>query len=483
MAKDYKIQPHNLEAEQAVLGCILIDNQAQIDVLALMHESDFYSEAHSQIFKAMNKVYQKSIPVDFVTLTDQLEKDGILEKVGGIDYIMALTNTVPSAANFKHYCDIVKSDSIRRKLIRSGQEIIEDAFENEDKDKSLQFAEQVIFDIAEKEGRSSLEHVGRGDGAVKKVIDKFGEIAKDPTVLKGIPTGFTDFDKITNGLQNSDLILLAARPGIGKTSFAMNIVTNAAVKHGKKCAVFSLEMPREQLMQRAICSMARVSMSKALNGTMGPDEWNRIWTATKQLEQSPIYIDDSSMTTPASLISKCRQLKAKEGLDLIVVDYIQLMSSGKDRVESRQNEVADISRNLKIAAKELNVPLIALSQLSRSVEARAGDHRPIPSDLRDSGAIEQDADIILFLYNPEKYNDVPQEDEPGTIELIVAKHRNGRTGTVKLRWIGEFVTFLNLGEKLNVQSNERVRVEDISETPVDAKDVDVFGDELITILV
>ena len=282
---------------------------------------------------------------------------------------------------------------------------------------------------------------------------------------------------MTNGLQNSDLILLAARPGIGKTSFAMNIVTNAAVKHGKKCAVFSLEMPREQLMQRAICSMARVSMSKALNGTMGPDEWNRIWTATKQLEQSPIYIDDSSMTTPASLISKCRQLKAKEGLDLIVVDYIQLMSSGKDRVESRQNEVADISRNLKIAAKELNVPLIALSQLSRSVEARAGDHRPIPSDLRDSGAIEQDADIILFLYNPEKYNDVPQEDEPGTIELIVAKHRNGRTGTVKLRWIGEFVTFLNLGEKLNVQSNERVRVEDISETPVDAKDVDVFGDD------
>ena len=473
----FKIMPHNLEAEQAILGCILIDVQLQAEIMSTLEEVDFYSDAHQNIFKSMLSVYQKNVPVDFVTLTNELEKKGALEKVGGIEYITFLTNAVPSAANYKFYSDIVKSDSIKRKLIQSGQEIIEKAYTDEDKQNVLAFAEKSIFDIADKQGSSALEHVGKPGGAIKKVIDKFDKIANDPTSLRGIPTGIKEYDAMTNGLQNSDLILLAARPGVGKTSFAMNIVTNAAVKHGKKCAVFSLEMPREQLMQRAICSMARVSMSKALNGTMGPDEWNRIWTATKQLEQSPIYIDDSSMTTPASLISKCRQLKAKEGLDLIVVDYIQLMSSGKDRVESRQNEVADISRNLKIAAKELNVPLIALSQLSRSVEARAGDHRPIPSDLRDSGAIEQDADIILFLYNPEKYNDVPQEDEPGTIELIVAKHRNGRTGTVKLRWIGEFVTFLYLGEKLNVQSNERVRVEDISETPVDAKDVDVFGDD------
>ena len=378
MAKDYKIQPHNLEAEQAVLGCILIDNQAQIDVLALMHESDFYSEAHSQIFKAMNKVYQKSIPVDFVTLTDQLEKDGILEKVGGIDYIMALTNTVPSAANFKHYCDIVKSDSIRRKLIRSGQEIIEDAFENEDKDKSLQFAEQVIFDIAEKEGHSSLEHVGRGDGAVKKVIDKFGEIAKDPTVLKGIPTGFTDFDKITNGLQNSDLILLAARPGVGKTSFSMNILVHAATELNKKCAIFSLEMSKEQLMQRAVCSLAKVDMGKALKGEMDAEEWKRIWAASKKLEQSGLYVDDSSMTTPADLLSKCRRLKMQEGLDLVMVDYIQLMTSAR-KADNRQLEISDISRTLKIAAKELNVPIIVLSQLSRAVESRQ-DHRPLLSD-------------------------------------------------------------------------------------------------------
>ena len=474
MAKDYKIQPHNLEAEQAVLGCILIDNQSQIDILAQMKDSDFYSEAHSEIYKAMSKVYAKSIPVDFVTLTDELEKEGKLEKVGGIDYIMALTNTVPSAANFKHYCDIVKSDSIRRKLIRSGQEIIEDAFDNQDKDKSLQFAEQVKFEIAEKEGRSSLEHVGRGDGAVKKVIDKFSEIAKDPTILKGIPTGFIDFDKITNGLQNSDLILLAARPGVGKTSFAMNIITQAATEQNKKCAVFSLEMSKEQLMQRAICSLAKVNMEKALKGEMDAEEWKRIWTASKKLEQSGLYIDDSSMTTPADLLSKCRRLKMQDGLDLIMVDYIQLMTSAR-KADNRQLEISDISRTLKIAAKELNVPIIVLSQLSRGVESRQ-DHRPLLSDLRDSGAIEQDADIVLFIYNPEKYNDVPQEDEPGTVELIIAKHRNGGTGTVKLRWIGQYTTFVNLKDKVLVAKTNKVEPSEISQTPVENIDLDVFDD-------
>lgn len=474
MAKDYKIQPHNLEAEQAVLGCILIDNQAQIDILAIMNEKDFYSEAHSQIYKSMSKIYAKSIPVDFVTLTDQLEKEGLLEKVGGIDYIMTLTNTVPSAANFKHYCDIVKADSIRRKLIHSGQEIIEDAFDNQDKDKSLQFAEQVIFEIAEKEGRSSLEHVGRNDGAVKKVVDKFSEIAKDPTILKGISTGFDEFDKITNGLQNSDLILLAARPGVGKTSFAMNIVVRAATELNKKCAVFSLEMSKEQLMQRAICSLAKVSMEKALKGEMDAEEWKRIWAASKKLEQSGLFVDDSSMTTPADLLSKCRRLKMQEGLDLIMVDYIQLMTSAR-KADNRQLEISDISRTLKIAAKELNVPIIVLSQLSRGVESRQ-DHRPLLSDLRDSGAIEQDADIVLFIYNPEKYNDVPQEDEPGTVELIIAKHRNGGTGTIKLRWIGQYTTFVNLKDKVFVPKSNKVDVADISETPVDNVDIDVFDE-------
>ena len=476
---DYKIMPHNIEAEQAVLGCILIDVQAQADILGIMKEEDFYTQAHRDIYLSMLKIYQKSIPVDFVTILDQLDKDKILDKVGGIDYITTLTNVVPSAVNFKYYCDIVKADSTRRKLIESGQKIIQDAYENEDKDKSLQFAEKEIFDIAEKQERSALEHVGVPNGAIKHVIDKFDAIAKDPTSLKGIPTGFKEFDRVTNGLQNSDLILLAARPGVGKTSFAMNIIVHAATTLGKKCAVFSLEMSKEQLIQRAICSLAKVSMAKALNGSMDAEEWKRIWSATKRLEQSGLYVDDSSLTTPADILTKCRRLKAKENIDLIMIDYIQLMSSGSNKKDmNRQNEVSDISRNLKITAKELNVPIIVLSQLSRSVEARSENgHRPMLSDLRDSGAIEQDADIVLFLYNPEKYNDVAQEDEPGTVELIIAKHRNGSTGKVKLRWIGEYTTFVNPDERVAVQKMEHINYNDIEEMPLENADIDVFSDE------
>lgn len=477
---DYKIMPHNIEAEQAVLGCILIDVQAQADILGIMKEEDFYSQAHRDIFSSMIKIYQKSIPVDFVTVLDQLEKDKILDKVGGIEYITTLTNIVPSAVNFKYYCDIVKSDSTRRKLIESGQKIIQDAYENEDKDKSLQFAEKEIFDIAEKQERSALEHVGKPNGAIKHVIDKFDAIAKDPTSLKGISTGFKEFDRVTNGLQNSDLILLAARPGVGKTSFAMNVIVHAATTLNKKCAVFSLEMSKEQLIQRAICSLAKVSMAKALNGSMDGEEWKRIWVATKKLEQSGLYVDDSSLTTPADILTKCRRLKAKEDVDLIMIDYIQLMSSGNNKRDmNRQNEVSEISRNLKITAKELNVPIIVLSQLSRSVESRSENgHRPMLSDLRDSGAIEQDADIVLFLYNPEKYNDVAQDDEPGTVELIIAKHRNGSTGKVKLRWIGEYTTFVNLDEKFIVKNTAKVDYKSIEETPLEnSETLDVFSDD------
>ena len=477
MAKDYKIMPHNIEAEQAVLGCILIDQQSQADILGEMRVEDFYSQAHRSIFEIMNKIYQNSTPVDFITLADKLDKEKILDKVGGLEYITTLQNVVPSAANFNYYCDIVKADSVKRKLISAGQKIIEDAFESQDKEKSMQFAEKEIFDIAERQGRAALEHVGIQQGAIKRVIDKFNAIAKDPTSIHGIPTGYHDFDKITNGLQNSDLILLAARPGVGKTSFSMNILVNAAVEHGKKCAIFSLEMSRDQLMQRAICSLAKVSMAKALNGTMDAEEWKRVWQATKKLEASGLYVDDSSLTTPADVLSKCRRLKVKDGLDIVMVDYLQLMSSGSNKKEqNRQNEVAEISKNLKIVAKELNVPVIALSQLSRGVESRQ-DHRPMLSDLRDSGSIEQDADIVLFLYNPEKYNDAPQEDEPGTIELIIAKHRNGSSGTVKLRWIGEYTTFVNIADKTTVQKREQIDYNKIEETPIDGVgDVDVFDD-------
>lgn len=447
---DYKILPNSLEAEQALLGCILLDNDAQSDIFSKLNVEDFYSEAHRNIYDSMMKVYNKSIPVDFVTLTNQLEVEKKLETIGGIDYITYLTNVVPSAANFQHYLNIVKNSSVRRHLISEVQEIIKSAFDSEDGDKAMREAEKRIFDLSQKETSSDLEHVGKPGGTLTTVLKQISELAENKGKMRGIPTGYKDFDAITNGLQKSDLILLAARPGVGKTSFAMNIAVDAAVNEGKKVAIFALEMSKEQLMQRALSSLARVNLSHVLRGNMDSEEWKRIWTAEKKLAQSGIYVDDSSMITPFELISKCRKLKMTEGLDLIVIDYLQLMTMGKSNRESRTQEVSDLTRTLKIAAKELNVPIILLSQLSRAVEVRE-DHRPVLSDLRESGSIEQDADIVLFLYNPEKYNDVVTEDEPGTVYLLVAKHRNGSTGEVKLKWVGEYTTYLNHDEKIQME--------------------------------
>lgn len=474
---DYKMMPHNLDAEQATLGCLLIDSMCQTEIMSMLKSEDFYTDAHKNIFSAMVKIFQKNTPIDFVTLTEELEREGKIDAIGGIDYINFLTNVVPSAANYKFYVDIVKSNSIRRMLIKSGQNIIESAYSNEDKDDVLSNAEAEIYSIAENEEVSQLEHIGKPNGAIKSVIDKFDKVAKDPNSLRGLSTGYRDVDDITNGLQNSDLILLAARPSVGKTSFAMNLVTNIAVKEGKSCAVFSLEMSKEQLTQRALCSLAKVPMQNALTGKMSSDEWKRIWTATKQLENSKLFIDDSSLTTPATLLSKCRRLKAKEGkLDLIMIDYLQLMTSDSRKKENRQSEISEISRNLKVAAKELNVPIVVLSQLSRDIEKREG-HRPQLSDLRDSGAIEQDADIVMFLHNPEKYNDSPTAEEPGVVELIFAKHRNGRVGSVKLRWIGEYTTFVGMEEKVKYQKPKKLEEAPVEEGAL--KELEEDYDELI----
>lgn len=474
---DHKMMPHNLDAEQAVLGCLIIDSMCQTEIMSTLKAEDFYTDSHKNIFSAMTKVFQKNMPIDFVTLTEELEREGKIDAVGGIDYINFLSNVVPSAANYKFYVDIVKTNSVRRMLIKGGQNIIEKAYTDEDREGVIAFAEAEVYSISEKEETSQLEHVGKPNGAIKSVIDKFDKISKDPASLRGISTGFRDLDNITNGLQNSDLILLAARPSVGKTSFAMNVVTNIAIKENKSCAVFSLEMSKEQLTQRALCSLAKVPMQNALTGKMTSDEWKRIWTATKQLENAKLFIDDSSLTTPASLLSKCRRLKAKEGkLDLIMIDYLQLMTSDNKKRENRQGEISEISRNLKVAAKELNVPIIVLSQLSRDIEKREG-HRPQLSDLRDSGAIEQDADIVMFLHNPEKYNDVPTEDEPGVVELILAKHRNGATGSIKLRWIGQYTTFVGLEEKVKYEAPKKA-VQSIEEAPLTEIQEDDF-DEFI----
>jgi len=450
-----KIMPHSIEAEQAVLGACLIDDDAANSIMNTLVKNDFYLESHQEIFDAMHNVFSKNQPIDYVTLTDELDNGNLLNSVGGLEYITNLTNVLPSAANHKVYVEIVKRDSVLRKIISASQGIIENAYESTDKDNAIDYAEQAIFEIGKEEETSSLVHIG---GALADVIKKFDNLSKNKDGIKGIATGFKDFDAVTNGLQNSDLILLAARPGVGKTSFAMNIVTNAAVKEKKKCAIFSLEMPRTQIAQRAICSVASVSMAKALKGDLSVDEWKSLWTANKQLTEAGIYIDDSSMNTPMSILSKCRRLKREYGLDLIMIDYLQLMSSGKSKVESRQNEVSEMTRYLKIAARELNVPIIVLSQLSRAVEQRKGDHKPQLSDLRESGSIEQDADIVLFIYKPDMYNDVVNEDEPGICTLSIAKHRNGELKDIKLRWIGEYTTFVDKDKRMYVKEQDENRI-------------------------
>lgn len=446
-----KVMPHNIEAEQAILGCNLIDNDVPIAVMAKLRAEDFYSEAHQSIYEAMTNIYRANSPIDFVTLIDELERMGIMESVGGIDYITALTNIVPSAANYMHYLEIVKRDSVLRSLIKAGQEIIEKSYENEDKREVLNFAEKKIFDIAQTEDNSSLIHISQ---PLTSVMEKFDQISRDKNVIRGLSTGFVGLDRITNGLQNSDLILLAARPGVGKTSFAMNIVNYVATTGKKNCAVFSLEMPKEQLAQRSICSISGVSMEKALKGSLDKNDWKALLAGNKKLSQANIFVDDSSLTTPVEILSKCRRLKREHGLDLIMIDYLQLMNSSiKSKDGNRQLEISEITRNLKIAAKELNVPIIVLSQLSRAVEARK-DHRPMLSDLRESGAIEQDADIVLFIYNPAQYNDVVSEDPEGVCELIIAKHRNGALGEIKLKWFGETTTFKDYGISGNQKSLE-----------------------------
>lgn len=461
--KTAKIMPHNTEAEQALLGCLLIDENVPVQVMATLKKDDFYLDAHSIIFESMSSIYNSNKPVDFITVSDDLDKTDMLETVGGLEYLTTLTNVVPSAVNFNHYFEIVKRDSVMRKLILSGQQIIENAYAAEDKTDALGFAEKVIFEIAQNEDTSSLEHIGP---ALKSVIEKFDKIAKEGGTIRGIPTGLKDLDRATNGLQNSDLILLAARPGVGKTSLAMNMVINAAVNEKKRCAIFSLEMPDTQLAQRAVCSLANVSMGKALKGELNIEEWKAIWAANKRLNESGLYIDDSSMNTPIDILSKCRRLKREGGLDLVMIDYLQLMNSGGKAKDNRQQEISEITRYLKIAARELNVPVIVLSQLSRAVETRKGDHRPVLSDLRESGSIEQDADIVMFIYKPDMYNDVVNEDGPGVCELIIAKHRNGSLENIKLRWIGETTTFKDYDyhvKAIKPQEEEKTQVLEVEE--------------------
>ena len=440
MSDKTNVLPNNLEAEQSVLGCMLIDNDVLSELADKLTDRDFYQESHQMIMSAILQVFNQRKPADIVTLSDCLEKEGNLEKVGGIDYITELMQKVPSAANYKYYFNIVKRDSTNRELIRPSRNIIENSMNSADATKSVQYAEKLIYDISKKGDTFTMDDI-RESNMVGDVIDRFQMIAADKDVLRGIPTGFPFLNKITNGFQRSDLIVIAARPGSGKTSLAMNIVEAAAFQ-GNVCAVFSLEMPKIQIVQRLLCASAKVSMSDALSGKLTPNDWKALIKTGEDLKKLSIIIDDSSRVTPAEILSKCRRIKSKNGgrLDLVMIDYIQLMSSGSRQEENRTREIAHITGDLKIMAKELGVPVIALSQLRRMVG------EPQLSDLRESGAIEQDADMVIFINRPDM-TATPEEIEKnkivrGMADLIIAKHRNGETGRTKLRFKGEYTKFV-----------------------------------------
>ncbi len=437
-----KTMPYSLEAEQSLLGCMLIDNETVSEVFNALGNSGFYVESHVKIYEAVRAVYADRKAIDLVTLSDKLDSLGNLELVGGMGYLIDLNNSVPSAANYKYYLEIVKRDSLNRNIMRTAGEISEYARTSDSATKSIQYAESKLYAVTETRDAAALEDLR--ESGFNDVLIKFNALATNKDAYKGVQTGFFRLDRLTNGLQKSDLIIIAARPGMGKTSFAMNIVEHAAVYDGKICAVFSLEMSRTQLKQRLLCSMSGVSMSAALSGKLTNEDWKRLTQAERKHSEAAIYIDDTAQITPAEILSKCRRIKSRNGgrLDLIMIDYIQLMISGKSS-DTRAQEVASITRDLKLMAKELDVPVIALSQLKRTTDAS----KQQLSDLRESGAIEQDADIVMFINRP----DVGATDEElksgkivkGTAELKIAKHRNGETGKLPLRFKGETVKFVD----------------------------------------
>ena len=443
--------PNNFEAEQAVLGCALMDAEAALTVVGKLEEIDFYNETHRNIFKVIKELFSKSITIDYVTVSDELEKKELISSVGGMSYITSLSTIVPSAASVNHYLDIVKRDSILRQVIITCGQTINEAYKENSDESIVGVAERAIFEIAEKGQTGALEKI---EFPLEKVVNRIEEIHKDPTVLRGLKTGFYAIDKATNGLQKTDLVILAARPGVGKTSLAMNIVSNAAINNKAKCAVFSLEMGREQLAQRMLFSVANVSMAKALRGDLDEADWSKIFKAQKILKDVDIFVDDNAMNTPSQILSKCRKLKREKGLDLIVIDYLGLMKSDA-KTSNRQEEVGDISRNLKLLAKEVEVPVLSLCQLNRSVEQRDDGKpgRPVLSDLRDSGSIEQDADMVWFIHRDMSSKEITEQPNGNyTAELIIAKFRNGQPGSVYLGWDGSRTSFVNLEKDANEQS-------------------------------
>lgn len=434
-----KLPPQSIEAEESILSAILLDNSTLLDVLEILTPEDFYRTAHQKIFAAIEALFAKAEPVDLITLTNALRDGNLLEEIGGATYLARLVDTVPSAINVTHYARIVRDKSALRKLIARAGEITQRCYEEAgDFDQVLDFAEGAVFEISENKHRAAFHPLSK---IIEINIDALEERQGNRTLVTGIPTGFTRLDHMTSGLQGSDLIILAARPAMGKTALALNLARNAAFENNVPVAIFSLEMSKEQLSMRMLCAEARVDSSRLRSGFLNPEDWNHITEAAGALSEAPIYIDDSPDISATSIRTKSRRLKMDKDLGLIIVDYLQLMR-GHHNTERRDLEISEISRSLKMLAKELSVPVLALSQLNRKLEERS-DKRPQLSDLRESGALEQDADVVAFIYRDEVYNKDENNPNRGTAEIILAKQRNGPTGIVPLTFLGAYTRFEN----------------------------------------
>lgn len=435
-----KIPPSDVEAEQAVLGSMLTDKDAVISAIEVLKQEDFYREDNKAIYEAILNLYNRSEPVDIITLKAELTSMGKIDKVGGLEYLANLPEMAPTSANIEKYIKIVEEKSMLRNLIATANEIISLGYDpTEEVETIMDEAEKKIFNIMQKKNK-------KGYSSMKDIlVDTFAELEKlynQKQRITGVPTGFTDLDYKTAGLHESDLILVAARPAMGKSAFALNIAVNAAVRGNTNVAIFSLEMSKEQIANRILCSEAMVDSNKVRTGKMDEEDWVKLAGALGPLSESGIYIDDTPGISVMEIRAKCRKLKLEKDIGLVIIDYLQLVqASSSRRGGSREQEIAEISRSLKILAKEINVPVIALSQLSRAPEQRP-DHRPMLSDLRESGSIEQDADIVMFLYRDDYYNE--ESEKKNIAEVIVAKHRSGSTGTVELLWLGNYTKFANI---------------------------------------
>lgn len=437
-----RVPPHNLEAEESLLGAMLISRDAISEAQELVRPEDFYREANGRIFSAIIDLYIHGEPADPITAAEALKKKGILEEVGGKPYIHTLISGVPTAANAKYYAEIVGRNAILRSLIRVANEVATLGYEApEDLEAAVDRAESLIFGVTHKSVSERFTPIRE---LMTESFERIEKLVQNQTYVTGVPTGFTELDKKTSGLQPSDLIVVAGRPSMGKTSLVLSIAQHVGMQVNQPVAIFSLEMGRHQLAQRLLCSEARVDASKLRMGDLKDEDWTRLAGAADRLSAAPIFIDDSANINMMEVRAKARRLMSKYNLALIIVDYIQLMQGGA-RAENRQQEISEISRSLKILGRELNVPILAVSQLSRAVEQRT-DKRPLLADLRESGAIEQDADLVVFIYRDEYYN--RHSDERGIAEIIISKHRNGPVGTLRLAFLEHYTKFANLAGEM-----------------------------------